>query len=237
MSSLFIATPAYGCFVCKDYLASLIMLRVRCAANGVHTTVKLLGNESLITRARNVMVAEFLKTDCTHLMFIDSDIRFNPDDVLSMLKADKPVLCGIYAKKAFDWGRLSGRAHEPVMQRMVDFNLNLKQGCRVEENRYIEVRDAATGFMMIRRDVLETMCERYPELLCANDIPWMKDIIPTYHALFDCMIDPVDRRYLSEDYAFCRRWQKLGGEVWADLHCVLGHIGTYSFRPQLTQAM
>jgi hypothetical protein len=229
--SLFIATPAYGCLVCKDYLTSLILLRVRCAANGIRTMVKLLGNESLITRARNVLVAEFLRSPCTHLMFIDSDIHFNPDTVVSMLAADRPVLCGIYGKKSFNWDNLHDPAFasEPVHQRMVEFNLNLKPGCRVEENRFVEVMDAATGFMMIRRDVLETMCSRYPELLCVNDIPWMKETVPTYCALFDCMIDPVDRRYLSEDYAFCRRWQKLGGTVWADLSCALGHIGTFTF--------
>lgn len=229
---IFIATPAYGCFVCKDYLTSLIMLRVRCAANGIRTVVKLLGNESLITRARNVMVAEFLKSQCTHLMFIDSDIYFNPDNVISMVKADRPVLCGIYGKKSFIWNNLDNPAYnnEPIQQRMVEFNLNLNQTCAVEEGRYMEVRDAATGFMLIRRDVLETMHERYPELTCKNDIAWMRDEIPEYCAMFDCMIDPVDRRYLSEDYAFCRRWQKIGGKVWADLNCTLGHIGAFNFQ-------
>ena len=229
--SLFVATPAYGCFVSKDYLTSLILLRVRCAAQGIRTMVKLIGNESLITRARNVLVAEFLRSPCTHLMFIDSDIHFNPDSVISMLRADRPVLCGIYAKKSFRWENLRDPvyASEPVHQRMVEFNINLKPGCNIEENRYVEVLDAATGFMMIKRDVLETMYTRFPELMCVNDIPWMKETVPTYCALFDCMIDPVDRRYLSEDYAFCRRWQKLGGTVWADLSCALGHIGTFTF--------
>ena len=50
-----------------------------------------------------------------------------------------------------------------------------------------------------------------------------------YVAVFDCMIDPDSRRYLSEDYAFCRRWQQMGGKIYADCMTVLGHVGNIRF--------
>ena len=231
---LFIATPAYGCYVCKEYLSALLMLRVLCAKNGIETSVKLLGNESLITRARNIIVAEFLKSGSTHLLFIDADINFMAESVLAMLGADKDVMCGIYSKKSYNWDKLALRAahsREPLSQLLLDFNINIVADTPVIQNRFVRIHDGATGFMLIKRSVLERMYEAFPELTCVNDIPSSRDEIPSYVAVFETMIDPRDRRYLSEDYAFVRRYQSIGGEVWCDLDACLGHIGNYTFSP------
>jgi len=229
---LFIATPAYGCYVCKEYLSSLLMLRVLCAKRGISTAVKLLGNESLITRARNVIVAEFLKSDCTHLFFIDADINFAAESVVDMLAADKEVMCGIYSKKSYNWDKLAlmPNSREPLSQLLLDFNINIISDSPVLQNRFVRIHDGATGFMIIKRAALERMCASYPELQCVNDIPSSRDDVPDYVAVFETMIDK-DRRYLSEDYAFCRRFQAIGGEIWCDLNCVLGHVGNYTFSP------
>ena len=233
MTKLYIATPAYGCFVCNKYLSSLLMLRVVCARHGISTAVKLLGNESLITRARNVIVAEFLRSDCTHLLFIDADINFSAESVIGMLEADKDVICGIYSKKAYNWDKLTAPnrdSREPLSQVMLDFNINVVRETPVEKNRFVRVLDGATGFMLIKKEVLVSMYEKFPELRCVNDVPSSREEIPAYVAIFETMID-TDGRYLSEDYAFCRRYQSMGGSIWCDLDCVLGHIGTYSFNP------
>tara|TARA_B110000858_G_scaffold193996_1_gene247593 strand:- start:3621 stop:4052 length:432 start_codon:yes stop_codon:yes gene_type:complete len=95
------------------------------------------------------------------------------------------------------------------------------------ENDFIKILDGPTGFMLIKRDVFTRMSERYPELKCVND--HQNRDIEDYYALFDCMIDPVSRRYLSEDYAFCRRWQQMGGEIHAHIHTTLGHVGNLPF--------
>jgi hypothetical protein len=98
-------------------------------------------------------------------------------------------------------------------------------------NGFAEVLDGPTGFMLIKRAVFAKMHEHYPELLCVNDHQ-NKDI-DTYHAVFDCMIDPESKRYLSEDYAFCRRWQQMGGKIYADVMTVLGHVGNIRFQGKL----
>ena len=233
MTKLYIATPAYGCFVCKEYLSSLLMLRVVCAKHGISTAVKLLGNESLITRGRNVIVAEFLKSDCTHLLFIDADINFSADSVIDMLNSNKDVIGGIYSKKSYNWDKLTAPnrdPREPLSQVMLDFNINVVQETPVENNRFVRVLDLATGMMLIKKEVLVSMYEKFPELCCVNDVPSSRDEIPEYVAIFETMIDK-NGRYLSEDYAFCRRYQSMGGEIWCDLNCILGHIGTYTFNP------
>ena len=111
MAKLFIATPQYGGLCYGYYVQSLMSLQTLLRDNKIDCAVSFLFNESLIQRARNALVHGFLKTDHTHLMFIDADIRFNPQDVLPMMLADKPIICGIYPKKEINWQQKIGRAH------------------------------------------------------------------------------------------------------------------------------
>jgi len=98
-------------------------------------------------------------------------------------------------------------------------------------NGFAEVLDGPTGFLLIKRDVFTKMFEKYKDLDCVNDHQ-NKDL-DEYCAVFDCMIDPESRRYLSEDYAFCRRWQQMGGQIFADCMTVLGHVGNIRFQGRL----
>ena len=109
--------------------------------------------------------------------------------------------------------------------------MNFKNSHSKIENGFTEVLDGPTGFMCIKRSVIEKMYEAYPQLMCKNDHQ-NKDL-DDYCAIFDCMIDPVNRRYLSEDYAFCRRWQEIGGKIFADVTTTLGHIGNIRFTGRL----
>jgi hypothetical protein len=98
---------------------------------------------------------------------------------------------------------------------------------------FAPVLDGPTGFMLIKRCVFENMQKAYPELNCKND--HQNRDFDEYHAAFDCMIDPVSKRYLSEDYAFCRRWQQMGGKIYADTQTTLGHVGNLPFNGQLSE--
>lgn len=232
-TKLYIGTPAYGCLLQNGYLASLISLRSACIDRGVEMLVDFLGNESLIPRARNLITEKFIQSDATHLLFIDADIAFHHDAVFSLLAADKDVICGVYPKKLYMWDKWEKNLNprEPAYQKCLDFNLNVKineKPLEKELGRYVEVLDAATGFMLIKRDAILKMKEEYKEsLLCKNDVQGYS--IDEYVALFDCMIDPETRRYLSEDYAFCRRWQQIGGKIHADIGSVFGHEGNFTF--------
>ena len=105
--SLFVATPMYGGMNHGLYAKACLDLQALCMAYGVQVKFSFLFNESLITRARNYLVDEFIhRSECTHMLFIDSDIHFNPQDVIALLALDKEVSGGPYPKKA-----KIGRAH------------------------------------------------------------------------------------------------------------------------------
>jgi hypothetical protein len=83
--------------------------------------------------------------------------------------------------------------------------------------------------MLIPRGVVGKLRDAHPELRCVNDINPGKHPVKDYVAIFDCMIDPVSRRYLSEDYAMCRRLQRIGGKIYVDLASGMCHIGTHTY--------
>lgn len=228
---LFIATPCYGGSCGEPYLRSMLELVGFMSKANISYTFSSLANESLITRARNKMVSEFLKSDATHLFFIDADIRFNYLDVIRMVIHDKDIVVGAYPVKSFNLEALVGRTFNSVedirsacSRYVTNFIFDSEEAAQKGEvqviDGLIEVHDAGTGFMCIKREVIEQMTEHYQDTVYLAektcDIQW---------ALFDTAIDD-DRRYLSEDYTFCRRWQKMGGKVWLDPQVKLDHFGT-----------
>ena len=119
----------------------------------------------------------------------------------------------------------------------LDFNINIVENATVE-NGFIKVLDSATGMMLIKKEVILAMENHYREsLFDVNDIMGDHHRVKDYVAIFDCMIDPVTKRYLSEDYAFCRRWQQLGGSIWVDISTPLCHVGNASFDGDIRQRM
>jgi hypothetical protein len=243
---IYVAVPAYSCQVNCDFAQSLFSLQAFCISHGIAITVDMIGNESLVHRARNILCARFVKSEATHIMWIDSDIIFNPDSVLKLLNHKKGVISAAYGKKAIQWNAVEKRlAHvqdptkltdQQIMDMGIDYNINIPPGQETRiENNVAKVLDAATGFLLIERQVIESMYEHYRDtLLCRNDIQSSGKYIPEYVALFDCMIDKTSGRYLSEDYAFSRRWQEMGGDIWLDFSIPLGHVGSHQFVGEFT---
>ncbi len=235
---LYVATPCYGCQMTKGYLASLLALQAECMRRGMECMVDFVGNESLVERARNVLAARFVRSSATHLLFVDADIAFQPESVFRLLDSGRDVVTAVYPKKSIDWARvrraLADGSPEPLAQTGLDFNINILGTARTTDG-FVKVLDSATGFMMISKPAMQRMYDAYrDELYAVNDIVSPNDTSATavkdYVALFACMIDPITRRFLSEDYSMCRRWQALGGEIWVDLATPLAHVGTHVFR-------
>tara|TARA_R110000764_G_scaffold234711_1_gene328745 strand:- start:589 stop:1236 length:648 start_codon:yes stop_codon:yes gene_type:complete len=185
----------------------------------INFRITTLRNESLVPRARNILNAMFLEAkECTHLMFIDADIEFEPESIIRMLAMDKDLITGAYPKKTLP----------------VDYAINLKFA---DEERTqvkvdmgaVEVLDASTGFWLMKREVVDRMIEGYPELFYLNDSSIDPKFNEYCYSFFDTIHDPDDNRYLSEDYTFCRRWQKIGGQIWLDPNTKLNHVGSYTF--------
>ena len=226
--NVFFATPCYGGMLTDQYFLSMFKMSHLFTKHGINFRVTTLRNESLITRARNILVAMFMATDCSHLMFIDADIEFEADDVLRALAYDKPIIAAAYPKKALDLEAV--KRGESGVQYAINFKFSDISTKKIRtENGAVEVLDASTGFYLIKREVIEKMMVQYPDLHYRNDSNVDESLNKFCYALFDTGIDETDNRYLSEDYYFSRLWQKMGGEIWLDPNTKLNHIGSYTF--------
>ena len=247
---LFIATPMYGGQCAGWFTKSVADLEKFCAANGIKTELYFLFNESLITRARNYCVDAFLRSDCTHMMFIDSDIHFHFADVLVLLHltGDKEncydIMTGPYPKKTIAWEKIKTAvdkgygAENPhdLAQFVGDYVFNPIKAGTYSLNAPIEIREGGTGFMMIGREVFEKYAEAYPELRYIPDHARTTHFDGTREitAFFDCVIDPESRRYLSEDYMFSQYARAIGLKIWLCPWMKLEHIGTHAFGGSLS---
>ena len=232
MVKLFLSTPCYGGMCLEMYLTSILRLQILLAQEGIELLLDTTENESLVHRARNVSVGRFMqKTDAELFMFIDADIHFDPDSVVRLVRSGHDISVACYPKKLVMWDQArdslkEGDTRNPAMLAS-SLVVNFGAAKRPIENGFVEILDGPTGFMVIKREVFKKMEARFPDLDCVND--HQNRDFEKYHACFDCMIDPETRRYLSEDYAFCRRWQQMGGRIFADVKTTLGHVGNLPF--------
>jgi hypothetical protein len=243
---LFVATPMYGGQAHGMYVKACLDLQGLLNKYGVEVRFSFLFNESLITRARNYLVDEFLRSDCTHMLFIDSDVHYNPQDVIALLALDKDVIGGPYPKKAINWNNVAhaARTHPDMnpheLENVVgDYVFNVVKGTQqFSVNEPLEVLEIGTGYMMIKREVFKRMEEAYPQLRYRPDHVGQANFDGSryIHAYFDTIIDTADSatgggsdRYLSEDYMFCQLWRKIGGTIFLCPWMRTQHIGTYPF--------
>jgi hypothetical protein len=244
----------YGGMAHGMYIKSCLDLQALCSQYGIEVRFSFIFNESLITRARNYLVDEFLRAEgFTHMLFIDADIHFDPRDVVACLALDKDIIGGPYPKKSIKWGSVKEavKRHpniEPLEMEKVagDFVFNPVPGTeKFSVAEPIEVLEIGTGFMMVKREVFTRFKEAYPEFSYRPDHVGQANFDGTryIHAYFDTVIDrkrtvKVDGvekevggsdRYLSEDYMFCQWWRNLGGKIWLCPWMKTHHIGTYAF--------
>jgi len=252
---LYILTPHYGGMCYVNYMKSLIATISRMKEVGVELHLEFCNNDSLVSRARNNLVAKAMTNqNMTHMLFIDNDITWDPDSILKLLVADKPIVGGIYPLKHYNWERLinSNPENPNVVQgwidrknqsmfkdaipdvdmvhhRMLSYNLNYSTPTLKIENNLTAVRHIATGFMMIKRKVIEKMQSAFPSTKYVDDVGFLssKESEQAF-ALFDCGVE--EGHYFSEDWLFCHRWTKMGGEIHVDVTINLNHTGPVDFR-------
>jgi len=240
MIKLFLSTPCYGGICLEKYMIGIIKLQLLLIKEGIQLMIDTTENESLVHRARNVAVGRFMqKTDADYFMFIDADVDFDPASVVRLIRSGHDVSVAIYPKKVVMWdqAKTAIEAGDTRDLSMLSSSLvaNIGATQRSVVNGFVEVLDGPTGFMVITRKAFEKMHEKYKDLDCKND--HQNRDFDDYCAVFDCMIDPENRRYLSEDYAFCRRWQQIGGKIYADCNTTLGHVGNLPFSGCLNERL
>jgi hypothetical protein len=244
--AIFIATPMFGGQANYMYMIGLINLLTKLGQNGIASMFEIAANESLITKARNILVEGFLKSNATHMLFLDGDLGFDAEDVMRMIRADKDIIGGQYAKKKINWD---------VVKRVVQGVPNIPPAhinaviaestfrpigdtMTFDINQPVEVESIATGMMLIKREVFEKMAKELPEIeiisggsetMDPKTMTRVTDAHRKAHAFFDTSIDPVTRAYTSEDFTFCQRWRKLGGKVFLAPWTRTVHVGTYEY--------
>jgi hypothetical protein len=252
---LFVATPMYGGQCHGMFCKSMADLSAMCARYGIELRAYYLFNESLITRARNYCTDEFLRSDFTHMMFIDSDIGFNPNDVLALmaLQSSEPddaydIIGAPYPKKCISWEKIVQAVNKGVadanpneLENYVGdyvFNpvLTKENQGQIRLDEPAEVLEIGTGFMMTRRATFDKFKEAYPELSYKPDHVRTEhfDGSREIHCYFDALIDPKSKRYLSEDYMFCQWSRNAGLKVWLAPWMQLNHCGSYVFGGSLS---
>lgn len=240
---IYLAAPCYGGMLHVFFANSVLALKDACRERGVGLHIEFMGGDALITRARSRLAAQFLAhPDATHLLFIDADIAFRPENVFRLLDSGKDVVAAVCPLKKIDWekARAAAKADAPDLQAAsIGYVVRFlpTEGKTVEVNDgFAKVAYGGTGFLMIRREAMQRIADAHPELRAKmGDMadPLAQEAV----MVFDTMIEPETGQYLSEDYAFCRRWRDLGGEIWADLSPVLVHVGRASYAGSLLSAL
>ena len=250
---LFVATPMYGGQCHGMYTKSSVELAKLCQHYGIEIKNFYLFNESLITRARNYCADEFMRSDSTHMIFIDSDIGFDPNDVLTLMALmdtedpnnDKHIMCGPYPKKTIAWEKIKravdkGFADENPMELekfVGDYVFNPAQGQKqVRLDEPVKVLEGGTGFMMITKGAFEQFNTAYPDYSYIPDHVRTKNFDGSREIMmyFQALIDEKSKRYLSEDYMFCQWMQKIGVDTWVCPWMKLMHTGSYTFGGSLS---
>jgi hypothetical protein len=238
--NLVVATPCFGGQISVLYAASLFKLQTLLRAYGdINLRLIFKDGDALITRARASLISQFLDDpSATHLLFIDADIGFDPEQVLRLLQCGAEMCAAVYPIKRIDWDKVkktidNARPNPAAASLQYVFEVEDPDAV-VASAGFVRVRYAGTGFLMIRRQALEKMCAQYPQLKFKRDHSLdAASASDNRFALFECMI-AEDGTYLSEDFAFCKRWIDIGGEIWADLNSKLKHIGPMAFSGDLS---
>jgi len=240
---IYLATPCYGGVLHLHFMQSVLALQEACRDRGIGLHIDLMGGDALITRARSRLAARFLAyAQATHILFIDADIGFAPENVFRLLEADKPLIAAVCPLKFIDWekARAAAKAGAPDLMAaslgyVVRFIPTPDHSVEVV-NGIAKVAYGGTGFLMIRREAMQQLVDAHPELRAKMGD--MGDRLAGEAVMvFETMIEPETGQYLSEDYAFCRRWHDLGGEIWADMEARLTHVGAAAYSGSLVQAM
>ena len=207
-----ICMPCYGGMLTESTFMSYIKWSNTARQLGIDWTMETLTNESLISRARNTMVAKFLANpDSTHLMFIDADIGWEPWHLLVLLNRDVDVIGGLYPMKSLP----------------IKWCVNGFDGAEEGADGLQEVSKTGTGFFLVKRHVFEKLNAHPATKPFINDIGLPVELNPFMKTYFDTAVR--ENRYYSEDWTFCENWRDLGGRVWVDKRVLLRHTGTYTF--------
>jgi len=230
-TSVYVGTPMYGGLCYHGYASSLINNILDLKQHKIGVEWQFIGNESLITRGRNYIADSFLKSSCSHLMFIDADISFDRDAIRKLLMSKEDFVCAPYPKKFIDWKTIKQKGmfadHSQLKNYGASYVINYLDSRDIPQPNnkgLIPILHAGTGFMLLSREVFIKMRSSCRQARASN----FGDFSNWYTEYFKTDVD-ADGVLQSEDWVFCNQWKDLGGKIWLMQDIKLDHIGTYTY--------
>jgi hypothetical protein len=236
MRKVLVATPMYNSQCTSGYTASVVgLFKNYRMYNDLELDFMYGTNEALITYARNMFANIFLKSDATHLLFIDADIMFNPEEVLKMMMTDKDIVCGIYPKKKIDWVKVKQFAMqnanvENLQGLSNEYLFEPSENFEPDENGLVEIQRAGTGMMLIRRNVFETLSDKVNDFELVSPVQSNVEFEQDnkYKEFFFTSKNEKNI-FLNEDFSFCNLWRENGGKIYGAPWVRLKHIGNHVY--------
>ena len=243
--SIMFGTPMYGGMCYGEFMQSALeTCRFLTKHEIKHDFFSIMG-ESLIPRARNFISDFFVRSDFDYLMFLDADIKFSVDDIITILhyaeeNDDMKIICGAYPRKMINWEAINFASKSNIVENSnnledftSEFFINpLENSDRINLNKPSKILYGGTGFMLIKKEVFLKIKENHEERIYKSDHDGVSGFKEESNmvAYFDCIIDKKSKRYLSEDYMFCQIAKDLGIDTWLIPWINLTHIGVYSYK-------
>lgn len=210
------ATPTLTHTNCTEYTVSLIqtlgLLKIPYA-------YRVQAGDQFIAKARNKIATEFLASPCTDLFFLDDDIGWPAHAVLKFLASPLDLIAGIYPKKS------------DTLDFPLELEVDAATGTLIERDGLVRALGVPTGFMRIKRHVIEKLAAHAGTFL---DIE--AGVTREFTEIFRTGVGP-DRFFWGEDYTFCQNWRALGGEIWIDPIIKFTHRGTKRWEGTLGDSM
>ena len=234
-----VMTPCYGGLLSTKYVESLLGLMVFCRERDFGLDWDLRDGGADVACARAECVGDFLKdSQATHLLFVDSDIGFSPEQVFQLLNFGAEFTAAAYPLKGLFWDRIATAVRDLETNPAATFRYALawaENDALLARNEFRQAGYVGLGFVLLRRSALIKLAAAdaatAPSSPGTDRQPVPERGRPT--GLFNSVIEPDTGLYLSECFSFCRRWRELGGEIWVDLHSELTHVGPMPFRGDL----
>lgn len=252
-----ILTPCFGSICYVNYVGCIISTIELLTKFNIPVKIHFCRNDSLVPRARNNLIAKAMyNQDTTHMLFIDNDISWDPVSILKLLLADKHIVGGVYPLKNYNWTKIIKDPLNPynsnivqqwletknksqlkniltdeecIQNKLLNYNVNYLSNVLNIENNLSKVKHTATGFMLIKRETISKMMEAFPSTKYVDDVNFLIPEENAYaYALFDCGVE--EGHYFSEDWLFCDRWTKMGGDVFIDVTINLTHTGIEDYK-------
>ena len=207
--SIFIGIPTYDGKLSIKLAYTLAALMPVALKHGITIKLGHVSGCSIITMARNMLVDQFLQSDCTELLFIDADVIAKPEDVLRLVaqSGDKDITAGMYPRRAKD------------RKFFLDFFVSEENDLEFD-GALMRANRVGTGFMLIRRNVIEAVAQKSVKYLGQDGVGEIANVFE---------FSMLDGKFVGEDYTFCDKARDLGFKVWVDVEINLPHVGSDEF--------